>query len=183
MIIIKTSKSFASTYVQLKPFRQRSVTGPTHSKLSKRFFGPFQVIARVGAVAYKLQLPADSRIHPAFHCSLLRAHHGPPPPSTTPWSLLVIGQKPVPQPLCILDSRMDASTSPPTPMVLVQWEGQPPEDTSWEPWAEIREIYHLEDKVAFGEGSIVSYQKEPEPSTARPARIVTRPKHLRDYVS
>lgn len=29
----------------------------------------------------------------------------------------------------------------------------------------------------------VSNQKEPEPSTARPARIVTRPKHLRDYVS
>ena len=182
-------------YVQLKPFRQQSVTGVTHSKLSKRFFGPFQIIARVGAVAYRLQLPEDSRIHPVFHSSLLRAYHGPPPPSDKPWPLQVIGLKPVPNPLCILDSKMDSVTSPPTPMVLVQWDGQPPEDTTWEPWADIREAYHLEDKVVIGDESIVSSRSlhegpAAEPGTSisgtsmdRPTRTITRPKHLRDYVS
>lgn len=32
-------------------------------------------------------------------------------------------------------------------MVLVQWQGLLPEDTSWEPWAQLKGIYHLEDKV------------------------------------
>ena len=189
-------------YVKLKPFRQRSVTGPTHSKLSKRYFGPFQVTDRIGEVAYKLQLPEDSRIHPVFHCSLLRPHHGPPPSVSTPWPLQIVSQRPVPQPLCILDSKLDTSTSPPTQLVLTQWAGQPPEDTTWEPWSELQETYHLEDKVVSGGGSIDSSignttpigegsssilepnsrvtKDEPEP--ARPTRITHKPTYLNDYV-
>ena len=57
---------------------------------------------------------------------------------------------------------MDDSTSPPTRMVLTQWEGQPPEDTTWESWPELRDAYHLEDKVVFGDGGIVSTIHKPE---------------------
>ena len=170
-------------YVKLKPFRQRSVTGSQHSKLSKRFFGPFKITARVGEVAYRLQLPEESRIHPVFHCSLLRAHHGPPPPSSDPWPLLVIGQKPVPQPLCILDTKLDTSTSPPTPLVLIQWKGQPPEDTTWEPWHHVRTTYHLEDKVVFGDEGIDNTLTEPENPPTRPTRRGTRPRYLDEYVT
>ncbi|XP_025985219.1 uncharacterized protein [Glycine max] len=83
-------------YVKLRPYRQRSVAGAPHSKLSKRYFGPFQIIARIGQVAYRLLLPDKARIHPVFHCSLLRAHHGPPPLSPDTWSLQVLDHKPVP---------------------------------------------------------------------------------------
>ncbi|KAD3641199.1 hypothetical protein E3N88_30423 [Mikania micrantha] len=42
-------------------------------KLSPRFIGPFQIIARVGKVAYRLDLPDElSGIHPTFHVSHLR---------------------------------------------------------------------------------------------------------------
>ncbi|KAI3797800.1 hypothetical protein L1987_33063 [Smallanthus sonchifolius] len=42
-------------------------------KLSPRFIGPFRIMARVGEVAYSLELPDElSRIHPTFHVSHLR---------------------------------------------------------------------------------------------------------------
>ena len=44
-------------------------------KLNPRFIGPFPVVARVGRVAYKLELPAMySALFPVFHVSKLRAY-------------------------------------------------------------------------------------------------------------
>jgi len=40
--------------VKLRPHQQVSATRQSYSKLSKRFYGPFQVEDRIGKVAYKL---------------------------------------------------------------------------------------------------------------------------------
>ena len=41
-------------------------------KLSPRFIGPFEILERVGTVAYRLALPPSlSDVHEVFHVSML----------------------------------------------------------------------------------------------------------------
>ena len=43
-------------------------------KLSPRFCGPFEIVKRIGQVAYELKLPNDWQIHNVFHVGLLRKY-------------------------------------------------------------------------------------------------------------
>ncbi|XP_070004302.1 uncharacterized protein [Nicotiana sylvestris] len=46
-------------------------------KLSPTFVGPFEILQRLGEVAYELALPPGlSAVHPVFHVSVLRKYHG-----------------------------------------------------------------------------------------------------------
>lgn len=63
-------------YLRLQPYRQKSISHKTFNKLSPRFYGPFQVLQKIGAVTYKLDLPPGSQIHPVFHVSYLKAKLG-----------------------------------------------------------------------------------------------------------
>ncbi len=44
-------------------------------KLTPRYIGPFQILAKVGNVAYQLDLPPElGNIHDVFHVSLLKKY-------------------------------------------------------------------------------------------------------------
>ena len=48
-------------------------------KLSPRYIGPFEIVERIGPVAYKLDLPEEfSRVHNVFHISMLRKYISDP---------------------------------------------------------------------------------------------------------
>ena len=44
-------------------------------KLNPRYIGPFEIVERIGPVAYRLDLPEEfSRVHNVFHTSMLRKY-------------------------------------------------------------------------------------------------------------
>jgi len=59
-------------YVKLQPHIQHSVQRRSNHKLSYKYFGPYLILQTVGKVAYKIQLPATSQIHPVLHVSQLK---------------------------------------------------------------------------------------------------------------
>ncbi|KAK2967355.1 hypothetical protein RJ640_026369 [Escallonia rubra] len=46
-----------------------------HKGLIRRYEGPFPIVAKVGKVSYRLELPPRLKIHPVFHVSLLKPHY------------------------------------------------------------------------------------------------------------
>ena len=55
--------------------KRRVVRFGKRGKLSPRFIGPFEILERVGTVAYRLALPLSmSGVHEVFHVSMLRMY-------------------------------------------------------------------------------------------------------------
>lgn len=145
--------------VKLRPRRQTSVAGNSYSKLAKRFYGPFQIIKKIGPIAYQLQLSANSRIHPVFHCSLLKPYLQPVTPVDAPIDLptTVVENQPIISPVIILNTKWETTNIGPQFLVLVQWKGLSPDDTLWEKWEDLKVEYHLKDKVILeGHGNVMT---------------------------
>jgi hypothetical protein len=62
------------------------------SKLAPKFFGPYQVVERVGPMTYRLKLPVCARIHDVFHVEFLRKFEGQASDFVPPLSPIVHGR-------------------------------------------------------------------------------------------
>ncbi|KAI3814200.1 hypothetical protein L1987_18948 [Smallanthus sonchifolius] len=117
-------------------------------KLSPRFVGPLRIMARVGEVAYRLELPDElNGIHPTFHVSHLRkcladeSAHVPLTHIEVDNSLNYIEQ-----PVSILDKKEKRLRNKIIQLVKVQWKHRKGSEATWETEKEMRESYpHLFD--------------------------------------
>lgn len=120
-------------YLKLQPYRQTTVAFRSSLKLSPRYFGPYEVINKVGPVAYRLALPSGSLIHNVFHVSILRKHLGPVSTVSTQLPLVTEESIILPQPETVLDRRtVQKNHYRPKAEILVKWKGAPFEDATWE---------------------------------------------------
>ncbi|GJR92358.1 putative mitochondrial protein [Tanacetum coccineum] len=100
-------------------------------KLSLKFFGPFQVVEKIGKVVYKLRLPDYAKVHPVFHVSQLKpcyidsAAMGSFPVCDSEGLLAAT-------PLKLLDRRMVKQNNRMVVFGLIQWSNGSAEDATWE---------------------------------------------------
>ncbi|KAF7144954.1 hypothetical protein RHSIM_Rhsim04G0143300 [Rhododendron simsii] len=122
---------------RLQPYKQTTVALQRNMKLAPRFYGPYQVLERVGTVAYKLQLPAAAKIHHVFHVSLLKKKLGANVVAHT--TLPPVGPEGALQlePMAVLDRRMVKRGNKAVIQWLVQWVNSFPEDATWVDHSEI----------------------------------------------
>lgn len=94
-------------FLKLRPYKQQSVAKRLYQKLAARFYGTFEVLEKVGAVAYHVLLPVDSKIHNVFHVSQLKpvigSHHSVSPLPTS----FSVADEVVIEPKSIVDTRYD----------------------------------------------------------------------------
>lgn len=110
-------------FVKLQPYVQSTLANYSNRKLSFKYFGPFSVVARVGTVAYQLQLPPTTSVHPVFHVSQLK-------PAVTP-GVQVSTSFPADielpcVPISILQRQVMSTGSGSVEQGLVQWSDWPP---------------------------------------------------------
>jgi len=149
-----------------------SITSGHPSKLSQWFYGPFQVLERIGSVAYHLQLQANAKIHDVFHVGMLKKFEGTPPSAVPALPPLVHGRV-LPTPETVLRACLNRGVW----QLLVHWVGRPAADATWELLEDFVKTYlqwQLEDELFLGEeGSVVDafvgikYRRRKKPQQQR----------------
>ena len=115
-------------------------------KLSPRFIGPYEIMERIGPVAYRLALPQElSKIHNVFHVSMLRKYRSDPSH--------ILQEQPVElredltyaeEPVRILTRELRQLRSRTIPLVKVLWGKHSKAEATWEREEDMRNKYpHL----------------------------------------
>ena len=112
-------------------------------KLSPRFIGFFEILERIGIVAYRLALPPSmSGIHEVFHISMLRKYT-PDPTHMVNWGQIEVDTDGTFKegPVCILDSRDQVLQHKTVRLVRVLWWHYGVEESTWEHEDTMRATY------------------------------------------
>ena len=114
-----------------------------HEKLSPRFIGPFEILERIGTVAYRLDLPPSmSGVYEVFHFFMLRKYT-PDPAHVVDWGQIEVDMDGTFEEgtVCIVDSRDKVLRRKTVRLVLVLWRHYGVEESTWEREDTMRATY------------------------------------------
>ncbi|CAM8936826.1 unnamed protein product [Rhodiola kirilowii] len=119
-----------SVYIRLQPYRQSSVRMQHTNKLAKRFYGPLEVLAKIGSVAYRLKFLEHARIHDVFHVSLLRKCMDPSCAEVWSFPDHFVGGQPVLRPIEVLKFRKIKTRWGWDTQLLIRWDTHQPSEAT-----------------------------------------------------
>jgi hypothetical protein len=155
------SNTFFSQLINLK--QKGSVTEHIENfqrlnKLSPKYYGPYKVLQKIGTMAYKLELPASSRVHLVFHVSCLKKVIGDKIPVQTIFPELDEEGKIILEPEAIMDTRIRQLRNRSISEYLIKWRKLPAEDSTWEDESFIQKhpelLKHCGQHLSQGEGHV-----------------------------
>ena len=112
-------------------------------KLSPRFIGPFEILERIGEVAFRLALPPQlSGVHDVFHMSMLRKYESNLS-HVLDWTDLEVDEDASyeERPARVVEKRDQVLRGKTIPLVKVLWKHHGVEEATWERELEVREKY------------------------------------------
>nr|GFC45256.1 putative reverse transcriptase domain-containing protein [Tanacetum cinerariifolium] len=129
------------------------------SKLSQRYVGPFEIVERIGPVAYRLRLPKELvGLHDTFHVSNLKKClanvnlHVPLDEVNVDDKLRFVEE-----PIEILDRRVKKLKRRWIPIVKVRWNSRRGPEFTWEQEDEMKHKYpHLFSSTTVGRATEIS---------------------------
>ena len=111
-----------------------------YNKLNPKYYGPFQVVDKVGTVAYRLALPTAAMVHPVFHVSQLKKFHSSKAVMGTFLRCDEDGLLAV-TPYKVLERKMVKRGNKAAVFGLIQWNNGSVEDITWEDLSDIEKRF------------------------------------------
>jgi hypothetical protein len=153
-------------YLKVSPIRGTR-RFQVQGKLAPRYNGPYRVLKKVGAVAYRLELPEEmSDIHPVFHVSQLRRCLRVPEEEHVPVETIDLQPDLRYQevPVKILDTVTRRTRNSKVRICRVQWSKHGVEEATWEREEALKKEFphlfrsqpNLKDEIHFKWGRFVT---------------------------
>ena len=100
------------------------------NKLSPKCYDPYKVLQNSGTMAYKLELPASSRVHPIFNVSCLKKVIGENIPVQKIFPELDKEGKIILEPKVVTETRTRQLRNRSISEYLIKWKNLPTEDST-----------------------------------------------------
>ncbi|WVZ54264.1 hypothetical protein U9M48_005089 [Paspalum notatum var. saurae] len=141
-----------SVLVKVQLYVQTSLARRSIQKLAFKYFGPYEVLARINTAAYRLKLPSHTTIYPVFHVSQLKpfvlSSSQVLPHLLDDMSLPRI---PVRSSVADKSDQEEGCSDRLTDQVLVQWSGWPSELATWEDLISLKQTFPF--ALAWGQAA------------------------------
>ena len=130
-------------FIKVRP-KKISLRLGSCDKLAPRYCGTFEILSKIGQVAYQLTLPPNSRVHNVFHIYVLKKYvHDAT--HVVNWNDVQVEQEVdfLVEPNYILRWREITLRNCTIGQVKVKWKHLSPEEATWELESNMRDAYPI----------------------------------------